>query len=291
VLRAVAWLKRKQAADGSIGKAYEIAICSLALAEAAGMGNVADTRSAAQKAIDYCTEEHENGDGSEKRAWRYQKKSPTEDISVSGWFIMALKSAKVAGLHVNPSSFEGAMKFLDTCELKNCAPHGVDTSYGPPSRFMYQPHGEKGPKDMNGGESSCGHARTTAIGLLCRQFLGVNKETLQSSVDLMIELGGAPQWNNGKIDGHAFASGQTDLYYWYYGTLCVFQQGGDAWKKWNAGLKKALTESQCKGGGDNDGSWDPVGVFAEDWGRVGETALGALCLEVYYRYMQLANGK
>src|SRR5438552_12396699 len=26
-------------------------------------------------------------------------------------------------------------------------------------------------------------------------------------------------------------------------------------------------------GGDNDGSWEPRGAFAENWGRVGQTAL------------------
>jgi hypothetical protein len=290
VQRAVAWIKKQQQPDGSISEAYQIPICTLALSEAAGMANIPDTRAAAQKAVNYCIEIHQNGDGSEKRAWRYHKKSPTEDISVSGWFVMALKSAKVAGLSVDPASFEGAMKFLDTCELKNCAPHGVDTAYGPPSRYLYQPPlNQKGAHDMNGGDTPWGHARTTAIGLLCRQFMGVNKDTLQSSVDLMIELGGVPQWTNDKLadHDHSFLTGKTDLYYWYYGTLCTFQQGGDAWKKWNAGLKKALTENQCKGGGDDDGSWNPVGCFASDWGRVGQTALGALCLEVYYRYARL----
>ena len=77
-----------------------------------------------------------------------------------------------------------------------------------------------------------------------------------------------------------------DLYYWYYGTLCVFQQGGDLWKRWNDSMKDALVTNQAKQG-DDAGSWNPVGPFSNEWGRVGQTALGALCLEVYYRYMQL----
>jgi len=119
--------------------------------------------------------------------------------------------------------------------------------------------------------------RVTAIGNLCRQFLGWKKEDLQASVQWFMDKGGVP-------DG--WGAGKTDLYYWYYGTLCVFQQGGDMWKQWNEAMKKTLCESQRRGG-DEDGSWDPVGTYADRWGRVGQTALGALCLEVYYRYLPM----
>jgi hypothetical protein len=101
---------------------------------------------------------------------------------------------------------------------------------------------------------------------------------LQGGVEFFVQQGGVPNW-----DGNG---GNVDLYYWYYGTLCVFQQGGDLWKRWNEALKKALTDNQRKGG-DEDGSWDPVGAYSEYWGRVGQTALGCLCLEVYYRYLPL----
>ncbi len=49
-----------------------------------------------------------------------------------------------------------------------------------------------------------------------------------------------------------------------------------------------LLEHQCRNG-DDTGSWDPTGFCADYWGRVGQTAFGALCLEVYYRYQQLAD--
>jgi len=51
-------------------------------------------------------------------------------------------------------------------------------------------------------------------------------------------------------------------------------------------MKKTLCESQAKGG-DEDGSWEPVGAYAKNWGRVGQTALCILCLEVYYRYLPM----
>jgi hypothetical protein len=70
--------------------------------------------------------------------------------------------------------------------------------------------------------------------------------------------------------------------------------GGDVWKSWNASIKKTLLNSQRKGGPpdgsrrDVDGSWDPVGGgHVSVGGRVFSTSLGALTLEVYYRYLPL----
>ncbi len=266
VLRAVAWLKSVQKPNGAIGKdsGYGYGICTMAMAEAAGMANIKETKEAAQKAVDYCTEIHQNGEGSEKQAWRYEPKSKTEDISVSGWFVMALKSAKVAGLSVNFASFDGAMKFLDKVQRQE-AP---DTGYGPVLSYGY----------AVGNLSIC--SRRSAIGNLCRQFMGWDKEKLEGSVQWFMNA-------DGKVPG---AAKNIDLYYWYYGTLCVFQQGGDLWKRWNEGLKAALLPTQCKDG-DDKGSWTPDGYCANHWGRVGQTALSALCLEVYYRYAKLEQEK
>ena len=276
VVKAISWFKGMQQPNGMIydktdtasyGPGYGVAMATMAMAEATGMANNKETRAAAQKAIDYCTEIHQNGEGSEKGGFRYDAKSKTCDISVTGWFVMAMKSAKVAGLHVNPASFEGASKFLDRCEQKNAA--GGDSGYGPPSEYVYNPDGQA-------HISAC----TDAIGHLCRQFMGVPKENLQSGVDLFVKKHHTPKWG-----------ASNDLYYWYYGTLCVFQQGGDLWKEWNETMKPALCDNQCKNG-DDAGSWTPcAGEHEKQWGRVGETALCVLCLEVYYRYVQLAADK
>jgi hypothetical protein len=78
-----------------------------------------------------------------------------------------------------------------------------------------------------------------------------------------------------------------NLYYWYYATLVMFQQGGENWKAWNESMKPALCDNQRKAGYE-DGSWDPVGGgHIPTGGRVMSTALGCLCLEVYYRYLPL----
>jgi hypothetical protein len=279
VQRAVAWLKSKQDADGMIwdtsddgahhrAKGYPCAIATLALVEAAAMApGIVDTRAAAQKAVDYCTEKHQSGEGYEKGGWRYSPKAPA-DLSVTGWFVMALKSAHVAKLRVNPQSLDGALKFVDSVEKKEAGGGG---GYGLVSHYWYMPENE--------------HAHTShrlaAIGNLVRQFLGWKKEELQSSVEWFVNKGGVPNWG---ANGEA-----VDLYYWYYGSLCLFQQGGEVWERWNKGMLSALLSNQCKQG-DERGSWNPAGEYCTEWGRVGQTALSCLCLEVYYRYKQLQGG-
>ena len=267
VKRAVAWLKSKQAADGSIWDtsddaaahrkiSYPNAIATLAMAEAAGMGRVPDTLRAAQKAIDYCTEVHQTGEGYERGGWRYGPKQ-AGDLSVTGWYIMAMKSAKISGLRVTPAAFDGAIQFLDSVEGKS--PEGT-------SRYGY----------MVGNEKPESSHRMGAIGNLSRQFMGWKREDLQSSVEAFVAKGGMPSYG---VNGAS-----VDLYYWYYATMCLFQQQDvDLWKRWNDAMKKAIIDNQCTKGADA-GSWAPVGTYSSEWGRVGQTALNLLCLEIYYRY-------
>ncbi|MHC4915968.1 MAG: prenyltransferase/squalene oxidase repeat-containing protein [Planctomycetota bacterium] len=79
-----------------------------------------------------------------------------------------------------------------------------------------------------------------------------------------------------------------NIYFLYHSSLAMFQMGGDHWKTWNPQMKKALLESQLSGG-DDDGAWDP-GVpsgMCYCRGRTMATALGAMTLEVYYRYLRI----
>jgi hypothetical protein len=261
VRRAISWLKGQQKPDGALESGYSHAIAGMGLAEAAGMGRVPDTISVAQKAIDWSTKRDPNNYDEGAGPWRYRGAVPSNDqadLSVTGWFVMQLKSAKVSGLDVPKGSFEKAIKFVDTVTVKV----QDDQGYGPTSRYQYQPGKDHG-------------NRLNAVGNLCRQFLGWKKEELENSVRYFMDKGIPDSWPNG-----------VDLYYWYYGTLCAFQQGGELWGRWNGAMKKTLCDNQSKGG-DNDGSWDPVGPYSKNWGRVGQTALCCMCLEVYYRYLPM----
>jgi hypothetical protein len=88
--------------------------------------------------------------------------------------------------------------------------------------------------------------------------------------------------------------GPCTYYHWYYGTLAMFQMGGKYWEPWNKALKETLVPNQCKGPlplgsgpEDKDGSWNPLNTMDDYGGRVYTTALGALSLEIYYRYLPM----
>jgi hypothetical protein len=219
------------------------------------MANVPATKAAAQKAIDYCVFLHQSGVGQDKGGWGFEPKSEP-NLAATAWFIVALKSAKVAGLHVPPAAFDGAIKFLDSIESKDA--NGISLY-----RFSM--------KEARAEQS----AKWTAMGTLARQFLGWKREDLQPAVEGFIAKGGLPAWSE-----------KADLSFWYFGTLGAFQQGGEVWVNWNEAIKKALTENQSKSGGDA-GSWQTAGSGREQLGRAGQTALACLCLETYYRYLQL----
>lgn len=274
VRKAVAWLKSKQDADGMIwdstddpaarrAKGYPCAIASLAMIEAAGMANIPETRASAQKALDYICA-HQGSDG----GWRYSPKS-SGDLSVSGWFVMALKSARVCGFNVPPKNFERAIDFLNSMEVQEPAQGGEPAC----SRFKYTANDE---------HAASAH-RLAAIGTVMHQFTGTKAEALMGTTEWFVEQGGVPQYGaNGE---------KVDLYYWYYGSLATFQQSKvqpEIWKKWGDAMRTTLANSQCKLG-DDHGSWAPAGAYSSEWGRVGQTALSTLCLETWYRYNIVAE--
>jgi hypothetical protein len=75
-------------------------------------------------------------------------------------------------------------------------------------------------------------------------------------------------------------------YYWYYATLAMYQHGGKEWDTWNEAIKTQLLANQHTRG-ELAGSWDPDDVWAGVGGRVYQTAICTLSLEVYYRYLPL----
>jgi hypothetical protein len=110
----------------------------------------------------------------------------------------------------------------------------------------------------------------TCAGMVIRQFngMGVNHPVLVRAAEAT--KAGPPSWANKKF------------YYWYYATYAMHNMGGEYRLWWNSRIRDVLLDNQTKRG-HQAGSWNPKDA---DWaaGRVYCTALGALCLEVYYRY-------
>ena len=76
------------------------------------------------------------------------------------------------------------------------------------------------------------------------------------------------------------------LYYWYYASYAMHNMGGEYRIWWNQRVREVLLQHQSREG-DHAGSLDPDrdrDRWGKSGGRVYTTSLGALCLEVYYRY-------
>ncbi len=180
--------------------------------------------------------------------WRYAPRQEG-DTSVVGWQVMTLKSAQMAGLSVNSQTLEGAKRYLATCG-NGAGEFGymADKGFTPPM---------------------------SAVGLLCAQYLGAAKD------DPVIQGGGA------YLISHMPRDDRRNVYYWYYATQVLHNLQGPLWDGWNRSMRKILVDSQIKLG-CAAGSWDPAkDPWGDEAGRVFQTSLSCLTLEVYYRYLPL----
>ncbi len=179
--------------------------------------------------------------------WRYQPGDPG-DMSQFGWQVMALKSAELAGIQIPGKTRGGMLRFLN------------DVSSGTYNGLASYRRGERVSPVM------------TAEALACRYFLG-----RQGDIGAIRE---AAEF----VSDRPPTAGKADLYYWYYGTLALFQAQGPEWESWNRSLQRQLLARQ-RGDGGLAGSWDPDTMWGGYGGRVYSTAMATLCLEVYYRYL------
>ena len=273
VRRAVLWLRDQQGEEGRFGPAsssdfiYDHAIAAYAMSEAYGYSQYKLLQPVAQRGIDYL-QQHRNPYG----AWRYQPRDGDNDTSVTCWAIMALSSADHWGLSVDRNALQCAAAFLDSCTSADG--HCGYTRAGEASARKLGDHASRFPVEK--GDA------LTAAGLFCRFFLGQDpreKECMRKASERLLSR--KPVWDT--------KSGAIDHYYWYYASYALFQVGGKAWIEWSKALDGALVKTQRRDG-NFAGSWDPVGVWGEDGGRVYSTAILALTLEAYYRYTRLMPG-
>src|SRR5262249_4524812 len=126
-----------------------------------------------------------------------------------------------------------------------------------------------------------GSPAMTAVGLLCRQYMGwgPRNPSLAKGVDFLKKT--PPGATN-------------DIYFYYYATQVMHFFGGDSWEEWNQGTKTKkgirdwLIEKQDKSNTHAKGSWSPQGDrWGSGGGRLMVTSLSLLTLEVYYRHLPL----
>ncbi len=270
VKRGIEYLISVQDKEGCFGTRtgefmYNHAIGALAMAEAYGLTNAVAYRHPAQRGIDFITVAQNPYMG-----WRYSVKPGDNDTSVTGWCVMALKSAEISGLTTAETCFDGAREWLERVTNKETGEVG------------YNGLGKVDVIVRGKNEDWSSHPSMTAIGLLCRIYIDKDETDAMLAKHAKLVFNDQPAWDAAKRS--------VDSYYWYYATLALFlAKDGPCkkyWEGWNDSMKDALLPNQkVHADGCANGSWDPA---ADRWGfaggRVYMTAINVLTLEVYYRY-------
>lgn len=254
VQRGLNYLIRQQNSDGffTTGKeqrdqrAYAQAIATISVCEAYGLSSEYKLIEPCQKAIKYAEWAQ-----SRLKGWRYQPREDA-DVSVTGWFVMALETAKLVGFKVNDEKLDSVNSYLDSVGHRDNSAYAYD--------------------DINQPDLTM-----TAEGLLCRIWLGWTKThpaLLKGVEELVTHI-------------PSERDPMQSVYYWYYATQVLHHFGGEPWDTWNARMKRALPAMQIKDG-EEKGSWAPSrDVYGIAGGRLYTTALSIYCLEVYYRHLAI----
>ncbi|GEM_PF-1739479 len=269
-------LKACQSPEGRFGPEcadgrwiYNHALCTMAAAEVYGMSNWSPLlQGMAQKSVDFLADCRNPGLG-----WRYGRRPGDNDSSVTGWAAMALKSADLCGLDVPAECFEGALAWFDRV---------TDETY---HRVGYTDKRDTGMVIHEVASGPVPPMETpTAAAVFCRMLIRgagqAERPEVAGGGDLLQRI--APSWNPETYS--------IDMIFWHFGTLAMFQLGGERWSGWNESLKNALVPHQKRDGCEN-GSWDPIGAWGAAGGRVYATAINVLTLETYYRFVRVARDR
>ena len=268
--KGVRWLIGQQQPSGDLfdgneqGRSahfYAHAQATIALCEALALSGDESIRPAAEKAAAFLVAAQNPRLG----GWKYRPLGAEGigDLSVTGWALMALHSARIAQIDIPPETFLLASNFLDSAQ--------VDAADA--SRYRYRPD-EPSQKEQLWSMS--------AEGLLCRQWLGWPRKyaAFAKGQEFLTSEVNTPVWEEG----------QRNVYAWYYTAQTLHNLGGDPWKTWFAHTQSLLLKHQASGGGKTGGSWHPTkpkGAFLE-WsegaGRLYFTVMCVLILETPNRH-------
>ncbi|MDB5391661.1 MAG: hypothetical protein JWM11_7307 [Planctomycetaceae bacterium] len=225
--RGLKWLIERQQPDGRIfgGQEYygwyEHGIATFALAEACALAIANDQKpdprilKAAQNAIKFI-ETHQYRKG----GWQYWPETGQGDASVSGWQVLALKSAQEAKISISPKTMLQVNQFF--------------TALGDPKT------GQTGYVRRGAGTDL-----TTAVGLVVQEFV-LKKPKSPLALN-------AVKYLRRRADQGIGQSG--DFYTLYNGTLAMFLAGGDDWNDWNREVRDAVIKRQ-ETAGCARGSWN-----------------------------------
>ncbi|QEL15350.1 prenyltransferase/squalene oxidase repeat-containing protein [Limnoglobus roseus] len=241
------------AGGGGNAEMYCHGICTLMLAEAAGMtdGKLADElRKRLEAAVTCVLAGQRNVNSPDNGGWRYHLKGFDADLSVTGWQLMALRGARNLGCDVPADRIKRAVDYIKRCQ----DPFSGGFRYTVSAPVTIPCTG------------------TAILGMeLCGKEYHRAPELLRAGkLILSSNLNPAQQ--------HFF-------YGIYYTSQGMFQLGGNEWKAYRPKLHDLLLRQN---GPRADGSWQSGGGHDDrQQGSSYCTAMAILALTVEYRYLPI----
>lgn len=235
---------------------YAHSQATIAICEALALTSDETLRPPAENAVQFLIEAQNPVLG----GWKYRPldENGIGDLSVTGWALMALHTARMAGIDVPPETFLIASGFLDSVQER---PDDGAT-------YRYRPDWEMTPEQR---------WSMTAEGLLCRQWLGWPRDepAMRRGVKFLLSPENETLWEGGG----------RNVYAWYYTAQVLHNLGADDWLRWFATVQSETVAHQ-----QPDGSWHPTrprGAFLEhgdSGGRLYMTVMCVLILETPVRH-------
>lgn len=226
------------------GNMYSQGLAGIVLSEAYGMTKDPELLAPAQAAIDFIMAAQDPVGG----GWRYAPKQ-AGDTSAVCWQVMALKSANMSGLRVDPYVARKVSVFLDAVQSDDGAAYGYT-------------------------DAKTARPPLNAAGLLCRMFTSWKKTN-----DALIR--GAKSLAKG--------GPSRDMYTSYYATQVLYhvkQQLPQEWDTWQQQMSKMLVEAQITDGHQAGSYYEgfTTGHAPHVGGRIYVTSMATMTLEVYFKH-------
>jgi len=199
------------AADTSHGPLYGHGFATLMLGEAYGMTRDGRVREALLKAVRLIVDSQNDEGG-----WRYNPGDFDADVSVTICQVMALRSAKNAGIFVPEQTIEQAVEYVRNCQ------NPTDGGF----RYMASSGSSQFPR--------------SAAGLATLYYAGVYDDAALDAGLVYLQNLPDPIGNRG---GHFF-------YGHYYAAQAMYLAGGEHWANWFPRIRDELVSAQLP-----DGSW------------------------------------
>lgn len=272
VYRGLEWLRRTQRPNGDFfdiveegreAHFYAHAQATIAFCEALALTQDENLRGPAERGAQFL----ESSQNPALGGWKYRplNEDGIGDLSVTGWALMALHSARMANIEVDYNSFLLAERFLNSVQEQ-------------PSSAVYY----KYRPDFPAAESQ--RLSMTAEGLLCRQWLGWPRHhlPLRNGIEFLMIEKNLPEWKPQR----------RNVYAWYYVAQALHNYGGPQWEAWYQRVLPLIVENQQRAGREK-GSWHPnrpPGAPQErsrDGGRLYLTVMCVLILQTPYRHAPL----